>query len=1202
MECPKCGAEINKNAMVCPNCKKVLKIVCPICRTVNTQNVCKTCGEILVTKCAKCGKINLLKNKKCVKCGYSNEISAVLGESNTDSFAIVRIDFPNSDVVKAKLGSTKLFQKFRKKFDELIANYTNSINVRRQVVNNDIYIIRFNKDYTLSASANSAIKATISLLNIITKLNVKLLKKKGVALKCNFTIMKRDADKNPYDIDSKYQANMVYQSSPKEMKALDSFQVITDESFYDVYQGQYKMEALGSSLVDGVMKRFYEMDMKEFVNIGEILRNEALKEQDDEIEIPNFVQTALNNQEQITQNTLKEENELTDDQIYDIEMIKFEEINCEFIKTENINVLDCIAHTLQQVPKGIMAIKASNIYQPYTLKVLSAVDQLGIYDNVIPITCHNDMKYSPYSFFRDLISSIFGYTISQKMFDSNDFSMFSNVDNSGLVKDLITLTQRPMQNMEETRIKYCEVFLSLLQAIPNTLIYIENFEKIDTSSLFVLEQLFDHLDELNISYLISYDKDFSLHKKMHFLLSRPYYTEVSLTSTPFETIIGLDVDFYRNVLNDFYFQRIAKYACGSTLFLDFAIQYLVESGVYEYTENSIMMVNPKTIIMPSGLDKLIKRRLNLLKDNKTAMKFLTMLVLLGTRIDEKTIVSLGIKDWEKIGEELAGMGYIYSYNNCIYFSNYNIIRQCLLEVVKPNEIKAIAEELFEKIYIENMPDPVKAYLYDVAQNSEKVIFEWEKLANINLSMGDFTSYLNCSSEILKSLDKYATNWSDNDLQKYKISLYENVANNMYEYNPDETRELAEETLVKLQNKGDSQRYINLCTKMIQGAMAHGDYLYAMNLTHSVMSSLENSSIDPTSPAFNLYYLLMSVIYVKILFNIGAYSDCLDIGYNVLNVLDAEKINSINYSDSVVTRDDFIFLITECIGYIALVDIITLKEDVTEFLDITKKLLPFIPDSYSIFIQLQNLIKGQSSSVNAKMIGNDMFSGILYHIINAFTKYKGKPNEFAQEIYKAKLIAHESMMFQFELFADLMIGYAYVELNSFVKSSAILSKIVKYANLKGMHAISHIAWYIMSILYIKEGKFDIAYGVLNNSDIQMEKNGITSNYMTMLNKVNMYKVLMCTNSTEQAQICMNQASVIVQKYNLNFNLNIDIKKILKENANRIVEPLQHKEQNKTFEQTGSNILQYQEESVSDQGNENSVTENDIDIVNPNEFFS
>ena len=1190
MECPKCGAEISKSAMVCPNCKKVLKIVCPVCRTINDKNVCKNCGEILVTKCHKCGKVNLLKNRKCVKCGYDNEISAVQNESNFESFAVVRIDFPNSDIIKANFDSNKLYEKFKKNFDKLINGYCESIGVRRQIVDNEIYIIRFNKEYTLTASANAAIQATIDLLNVVTKINVKLLKKKNVALKCNFSIMKRNADKNPYDIDTKFQANMVYQNSPKEMRALDSFQVITDESFYDVYQGHYKMESLNSVLVEGVMKRFYEMDLKEFVHINDILREEAIKEHEDEIEIPNFVQTGLDAQAEITKETLKEANELTDDQIYDIEMIKFEEINCEFVRTESINVLDCVTKTLQEVPKGVLAIRAKDIYQPYTLKLLSAVDELGLYDNVIPITCHDDMKYSPYSFFRDMISSIFEYTVSQKLFNKNDFSMFNKIDNSGLVKDLVTLTERPMQNMEETRAEYCDVFLSLLQAIPNTLIYIENFEKIDSSSLFVLEQMFDHLEDLNVSYLISYDREYSLHKKMHFLLSRPYYTEVALTSTPFETIVAQNVDLYKNILNDFYFQRIAKYAYGSTLFLDFALQYLAESEVYEFTENTIMLVNPKTIVIPSGLDKLVKRRLDLLKDDEKTLKFLTTLVLLGTRVDENTINSLDIEGWEDIAEKLAGMGYIYSYNNCIYFSNYNILRKCLLEVLTTDQIRIIADDLFEKVFVENMPNPVKAYLYDVQQNGEKVILEWESLANINLSMGDFASYLNCSSEILKALDKYAKDWPEEDLGKYKNTLYENVANNMFEYNPDETRELAEETLKNLQNIGQGDKYINLCTKMIEGAMFHGDYLYAMNLTHSVMSSMDKSSIDPTAPDFNLNFLLMSVIYVKILFSMGALKDCLDIGYNVLNVLDNEKLNAINYNNSIITKEEFIMLVTECAGYVALVSVLTMKEDAQEFLDVSRKLLPFLPQSYDIFIQLQNLLKGQTVSIKQSMAGNDMFSGILFHIINAFVHFKNKPNEFAQEIYKAKLISRASLMFPFELFADLMIGYAYIQLNSFRKANAIIYKIIKYAKLKGMNFVTHIAWYVLSILNIKEGKFDLAYGVLNNSDILMEKNGVLSDYMTLLNKVNMYTVLMCSKSKDQAQICMDQATKIVQKHGINFNLNIDIRKILEENAAREVV-----DENITAD-NNPEIIESEPEP------ENSFKQEDADVVDPNEFFS
>jgi len=1133
MECPKCGAEIDKNAMVCPNCKKVLKIVCPECKAINTSNICRKCGQILVTKCAKCGKINLTKNKKCVKCGYSTEISAILAETNADNFAILRIDFPNLDIVKATLGSNKLFEKFKTNFDNLIKNYLKTVGVRRQIINNEIYIIRFNKDYTFSASAKSAMEAVIALLNIVTKINVKLLDKKQVALKCNFTIMRREADQDPYDIDSKFRANMVYQTQDKSKKALDYFQVTTDENFYEIYRdNDYKIESLDSALIDGQMKRFYELDLKEFVEIDQFTDDIEY----DESNVPDFIQSALQDQEKITKDTLIQEKDIEDDGIYDIDMINFDEINCSFIKTESINVLSTISDVLQKTPKGILAIKASDIYQPYTLKVLSIADELGIYENIIPVTCNDQMKYTPYSFFKDLISGIFNYAVSQRLVDKNDFSMFKNIGGAELVKDLITLNQRSMENLETTRDNYFKVFLSLLEAIPNTIIYIENFEKIDSSSMYALEQLFDHLEDLNISYMVTYDKNFSLHKNAHFLLSRPYYTEIALTPTPDDVLINTDKDFYQNIMNDFYFQRILKYACGSTLFMDFAVQYLVESGVYQYTDTSIKMINPQTIIIPSGLDKLIQRRLNLLTNNIDAIRFLAQLVLLGTRVDEKSVEALNIMNRQELVQTLTEMGYIYTFNNCIYFSNYNIVRKCVLDILKPEDFQAIAQNLFDTVLTENMPSLVKAYLHDLLNDGENVIFEWEKIANVSLSMGDISAYLNCSSKILEGIEKYADTWAEEELKNYQHELFENISNNMYEYIPSETKDIAEKTLINLQQTQDFEKYISLCAKMIQGSVAHGEYYYALNLTHNILSTMDKASIDPSAPNFDLNYLLMSVIYVKILFNIGAYNDCLDIGYNILNIIDTAKLNSINYT--IIPKDEFKYLITECIGYIAIVDVITMKEDVGEFLNTASTLLDFIPQSYTIFVHLQNLIKGQTVELKQLPPADNAFSAILYHIINAFATCKEFPETFAQEIYKAKLIAKDTKMFQFEIFADLLIGYAYIKRESYKKAASIIYKIIKTAKEKGMNAIVHTAWYIMSILNITEGKFDIAYGVLNNSNIQMEKIGGISDYLTLLNKVNMHKVLMNLEAPDQAQICLNQASYLVQKYGLNFDINVD----------------------------------------------------------------
>ena len=170
MECPKCGFELDDKAMVCPNCKKVLKLACPICKTINTTNTCKSCGYVIVSKCHNCGKINQTINKKCKKCGFSTEKSVVMNESNTDDFVMLTIDFPNIDDMRNYLGSAKLLNKFKLNLDKIIFDYTKKIGLRRQIIGKT-YVIRFDKEYTFNSSATTAVKAAIDLLNSILKFN-----------------------------------------------------------------------------------------------------------------------------------------------------------------------------------------------------------------------------------------------------------------------------------------------------------------------------------------------------------------------------------------------------------------------------------------------------------------------------------------------------------------------------------------------------------------------------------------------------------------------------------------------------------------------------------------------------------------------------------------------------------------------------------------------------------------------------------------------------------------------------------------------------------------------------------------------------------------------------------------------------------------------------------------------------------------------
>ncbi|MDR1327786.1 MAG: hypothetical protein LBJ74_05205, partial [Heliobacteriaceae bacterium] len=783
MECPKCGIEVDDKALVCDNCKKVLKLVCPVCKTVNTNNTCKKCGFPIILKCHKCGKICQNIDKKCKKCGFSTELSVVLNEANTDEFVMMTIEFPNMSEVRKILGAAAVFNKFKVGLDNVIKTSLKEAGLSRRIIDN-VYIVRFDKDYTYKSSTQNAIKVVIDLLNKISKMNARLYRRKNAAVRTNVFLLKKTTKSDPTNYKSGFNISLINADSIKseEDKIRNTFQVLTDDSVMSTLEKDYEFEPLNSVMINDEMRMFYEMDLQDQVTV------EFEPEEEDEeydVKIPNFVQNLLVEQDKLDGLALNQIDFPNDpDAIYDIEGLDFNEIQCDFIRTENIDVFYHVLHKVQSVPKGIISIKTDRMYKPYSLKIINVIQGLKVYNNIISITCYDEMKYAPYSFFRDLVSAIFEYTVSQKLFSKNEFTMFSSIDPDGMVKDLITLKEREIENPEDTRFTYFDIFLTLLQAIPNTLIFIEDFEKIDASSYDVMKYLFEAFEELDVSYLISHDKEFSLHRQSHGLLTKPYYTEINLKPTAFEKMIEENKYYYRKIMDNFYFQRIAKYSTGSILYIDYAIQYLIEMDIFEAGEDSIEIKNANTVVIPSNLDKLMRRRLNLLQDDAETMKFLASVVLLGTRIDLATIDALKYENADVIIEKLTRQGYIYFYNNCMYFPNYNLLRDNLLETASIIYLREIAKDLFDKVFVPEMPSPVKAYLYSLLNDAENERLEWEKLAQINLAMGDFSAYLNCINKVLKILGKNDNPDDRQAVEEYKLQLYENISTNLYEYVPD----------------------------------------------------------------------------------------------------------------------------------------------------------------------------------------------------------------------------------------------------------------------------------------------------------------------------------------------------------------------------------------------------------------------------------
>ena len=282
---------------------------------------------------------------------------------------------------------------------------------------------------------------------------------------------------------------------------------------------------------------------------------------------------------------------------------------------------------------------------------------------------------------------------------------------------------------------------------------------------------------------------------------------------------------------------------------------------------------------------------------------------------------------------------------------------------------------------------------------------------------------------------------------------------------------------------------------------------------------------------------MSLVHIEILFNVGALDDCIDIGLKVLSFINQSTMELLR--PEFFTKEEFEAIVVDAVGFVALACVLQMKGNVKEFLNIVKSDLPQIPPSYDIFPALESFMKGDHSAYSPVMVSDrDRFSGILFHIMEAFHKYSNDSNGFAEEIYAAKRIARFNHLHQLELFCDLMIGKAYYDMESFDKASLIIYKIIKTTGDNGMSDLTYVAWLMMSEMSLRQGRYTVAYGIINNSLIQLEKADGSNEYLLMLFKYQMFKVLMYKQQIEQAKICIVQCSYLTQKYGIQFNFDTD----------------------------------------------------------------
>ncbi|MDD3435924.1 MAG: hypothetical protein PHC64_02115 [Candidatus Gastranaerophilales bacterium] len=1113
MKCPKCNYDIDDKMLFCPNCKKVLKLVCPKCNTINKTNTCKKCGFVIITKCHKCGKINPTISETCSKCGFSTYTSVAINSSNIDEFACLTIEFPNLEDIKPALGSTKLTEKFKANLDNLILNYSKSVGVSREIIEN-VYIIRFNKDATFLASANNAIKSAIEIQNAITELNFKLRKLSSITLQCNIAVLKRDIYSQPNQYKSGFDIRLIYQHK-KDFNLLNNLQVITDSHVYEQICDNFDLSVLTSKFIKNEMMTFFELNLKKYIKIPKEKKEEEVVDL-----------SKLNLFDETPEDTEKES------KLYDIDSINFDELKCMFKPVKSVNLIPEIIGTFKKSPKKIISVKCEKEFTPATDEVIKNISKANLFKKVYHVTCHDEMKYKPYGFFYELISSMYNFVQSPRNFDKNDFEIFKFIDVSGFLKDFINLNVRDFPHPEDARYSLFDIFFNIFNGISKSLIYIENFEKMDNTSYEVLQLFFEKFNDLGVSYLAVTSKEAPVHKKSHFLLANPDYIEITPKPTSVKEIISKNPKKYENILDSYYLKKIAQNTKGSVLYFNHAIDYLVEKDILGLKSGILSVESSENILIPATLNELIAKRLKFLSTEKDIFKIFGMFLLIGPAIDMQTLKLLGDI---KLIQKLIEKRYIYTENKIIYINNYNLYKDNFLADTSLTTKQAIAKELLQKAFASEIKHPCEINLYNMLEQSRQEFLTLERLSQLNASLGDFSAYLNCSVKFLKLLDNNVNENSQKTIEEYKMEVYENISNLLYKYSPSEIYNIARIILSNLEKTTNDKKVIDLCNKMLQGCLISGNYSYAFGLLHKIFLRFPNASINPNSKNFDKAFFLISLVKIEILFSIGNLKDCEEAGEEILSILSPEVLPKLKPES--LSEKQFEDVIFDAFSFVAIAKVILLRSnnEIIKFIEKIAANMGQVPDTFELFLILAMLIKGEEINIPKEIPETgDKFSKIIFNIIRAFSENKNNWEKFADNIYQAKLSAKMHKLSQIELFCDLLIGYAYFNLEKIQKASLIYYNVLEASSRNGLKIITYLAWYLISVLKYQQQEIEIAFGLTKNVVVQLEKDRNSGDFLFFLLRILLAKIFIARNEQEHADLCLENAKFIEEKYSLKFN--------------------------------------------------------------------
>ncbi|MBR6163975.1 zinc ribbon domain-containing protein [bacterium] len=1095
MQCPSCGAEITEKDKICPKCRKVLRLECPICSTLNTRKVCEKCGYVIISKCAKCSKINPTINKTCANCGTSTFASVLVNTSKLEEFAVLTFDFVNLDKISWSMGD----KRFKKFYDKLKSAIKNIVKTKELTIIKDgsNYVIGFNKDDSFSESVENAIKVSFRLLALVAKINLKITKYSNEVLKCAATISKMASYSDNIDVISFLD---LYKDDKKKISALTDVHLYLEAQIYSVLQDKLEYTYISSVYKNKKEVMLFNINAKKYIDIYDDPQLKGQKMVDGRYNLPEFKED------------LSYLKVIQDRNAFNKNLINFTSIKCNWEKLDGYQLKEKLFSLVIGEKKFILSCSAP--YE-YTLpeKEIIQLFEPAKEKTIQIITCSQDMKDIPYGFWRKMLERIYNLSnLSEKELQDVYKYQIGLEDRNNLLRFVMNFEELKNSNPSQVNEEISKSIFNLIKNQTNKVFYIKNFEYMDETSKLIFEQLINNFDSLPLSWVVELNHPQKLHDIFKPLLVNPKYFEVTMLPMPFNKIIQPYLPKYEAVTDSFYINRTALCAKGSLYFVDTALSYLKEKEIFVEEKSGIRLNSQGNLIIPATLDDLIKKRITALMDYPQVFDIFAVSLLFDDCINMKYLSELFSEyKFEPLFKYLTDNGYLYKNGTNFYIAGYNLYLKMFKDSIPEEKTVEIAQRMLKSTYI-NKNKALKVKLHELCGNKIDALNEITQNIDINSSLGDYYALLHSIRYFLYLIKKYEISDNDEGIREKKEAIFSELISNARHFNPDSISDIIAVIANKLKKESQIIDLINVYLNIFDSCLNHQNYVNGFQYLQKIFSLIQNS--QEAQDKFSNILPILSILKIDLLFNLGYFKSAINSGMGTINEMTAEYIAKIKHT--VFLDKPFEELLNILICDLTLMLILDHQTSVEEFsLLLEEKLKRKIP-AKELFEALEKLVMGKAYTVQYKEIyGAIPFTAMLYHILNAFLKVE-EPEEFANRLYSASLISSQTHNNQIEYFCALLIAYSYTKLSNNDKSRQIIKIIQEKSAKQNLSTLSYLTCYFDCLNEsADEGKLPSVLDTLSSLLQKIESDDNVCLFLNVMFKKLMGTMLELSGNTKQA---------------------------------------------------------------------------------------